>query len=239
MNILIPSPRLIWTAFALAVGALLPVQSRAQEVKPLPPDEKAYGLSLAEWGAAWCQWTISFPRATNPLNDKTGTLLALGQRMPVWFLPGPSDDMPSRILYVPAGASIMCALNTLVTYRRPGEMNEKRSRQALRDRKQTIDLSALEISVNGAVIPDLERYRVQTPVFTVVVLPGNVLDYTVTADNAERLAAIAEAYFVMLPPLPVGRHVISTRVEEVAADVTLKRNATFSVIVQEPNKPVE
>jgi hypothetical protein len=102
-------------------------------------------------------------------------------------------------------------------------------------------IRTLEISINGVPIPDLQRYRVQTPAFSLVVAPSNWFGLSVTAGKDHRTVAVGEGYFVLLPPFPVGKHVIQLRVQGTNPENNKPLNdvLTANLIIQEPNKALE
>jgi hypothetical protein len=101
-------------------------------------------------------------------------------------------------------------------------------------------LTMLEVSVDGVPIPDLQQYRVRTPVFSVVLPPGNTLNVPVTAGKDPRVAGIGEGYFLLLPSLPVGKHVLQSKVEGVNPGVgPFKLTFVHNLVIQEPNTPIQ
>jgi hypothetical protein len=55
------------------------------------------------------------------------------------------------------------------------------------------------------------------------------------AGKDHRLAAAGDGFFLLLPSLPVGKHVIQVRVETTNS----KALSVLNLIIQEPNKPIE
>jgi hypothetical protein len=222
---------------------LLPGRGAADEIRPLPPDEKAFGLTLAEWATAWFQWDNSLPMSGHPYTDTRGVSAGLGQRMPVWFLPGwPMGTSLNRTIFIPAGYGILLPGAGLFLADLPGHATDEKLLTETRSvfQKWADTIQVLEVSVDGVPIADVQRYRVQTPVFTVVLPPGNWHGVPIVAGRDQRLAAAGDGFFLLLPSLPVGKHVIQVRVE--ASDQSNKPYKELNVlnlIIQEPNKPIE
>jgi len=239
------SSRLARTALAL-LALLLPSRlgSAQGSVTPLPPEDRTYGLSLGEWGAAWFQWSLSIPANVNPQGDTTGIRTGIGQRLPVWFLPTTSGSADvTRTILIPAGASILWAGPNNNLADAPGNHTEQQLRDTLQSaNKASLDtLTVVDVSVDGVPVPDvLKRYRVQTPLFTAVLPPNNLAGFPVTAGKDQRLAMVVEGYYFMLSPLPVGKHVILTRLEFVdpANGQSGRQTLTYNLIILNPNDPI-
>jgi len=81
----------------------------------------------------------------------------------------------------------------------------------------------LRVEVDGVPIRHLELFRFTSPVFSVTLPQNNVLQatgYTAAVPGAIFLA-IAEGFYVMLKPLPVGEHTIAMRGRIPAIALTL------------------
>jgi hypothetical protein len=237
-------PSLGWVVLVLA-GMLLPGRGLADEVKPLPPDEKAFGLTLTEWAVAWWQWSYSLPVSGHPSDDTTGVRAGVGQRLPVWFLPSrPAGTTRNRTIYVPAGYAILFAGPALLGWETPGARSDE---ALIADLESTAQrwrdtIHVFEVSVDGVSLPDLQRYYVQSPIFTVVLPPGNVLNEPVTAGKDHRMAGYGVGYFYLLPSLSVGKHVIQVKTEGVNMfdnNKPTKGMSVHNLIIEEPNEPTE
>jgi hypothetical protein len=242
LNYILSLTRLARTALALLLLAMPARVAPAQEsVKPLPPEDRAYGLSLGEWIAAWWQWIGSIPTSTNPQTDTTGTRAGVGQRMPVWFLPNSFDPKDvTRTVFIPAGAAIFWAGPSSTALHHPGDRNEQQMRDELATyvREFLDQFTVMDVSVNGVPIPDVKSYRAQTPLFNLVLPPNNIWDITVAAGKDPRLVGVAEGFGFILPPLPVGKHVLVARMEIVENGTPLKLTLTHNLIIYRPNDPL-
>jgi hypothetical protein len=207
-------------------------------------DEKAFGLTLAEWVVAWSQWLVSLPAGSSPMNDRTGIRAGTGQRMPVWFLaPEPPGALTvNRTVVVPSNCWILWPGPNVTVGMPAGEWPDDAISVeldlALQD---TIDrTTVIEMMLNGAALPDIRQYRVRTPIFSVVVPPNNIADLTVTPGKDHRIAAMTDGFFYLLPPLPIGKHLLQGRVEAVEPETGKKTvsQSTIQLIVQNPNEPL-
>src|SRR5262249_31538488 len=83
---------------------------------------------------------------------------------------------------------------------------------------------------------------VQSPLFSVVVPPGNLLGVPVVPGKDQRVAGVTDGYFFILPPLPVGKHVFLSHVNGVTSDpikkTPFKSVITVNLIIQNPNDPL-
>jgi hypothetical protein len=225
--------RLARVAGVLAAWALLPtaVGAAQQTSQPLSPDEKAFGLTLGEWAAAYIQWSQSIPKSVDPAADKTGVGAGIGQHLPVWFLPGVAPGSnSSRTMIVPAGASLLIPGPFEGLFDSPGDRTEESLRAQLQDNASYLAGVNWEMTVDGTPLPDLQRYRVQTGVFSIVLPPGNFPGIPVTAGKDQRLISLEDGYFLLLPPLPVGKHVL--------VQTFPGGGWTFTLLIQNPNEPL-
>jgi hypothetical protein len=102
----------------------------------------------------------------------------------------------------------------------------------------------IEASLDGVPAGDVNQYRVQTPVFTINLPPGNLFGLAVAAGKDARVAVAADGILLLYPPLPVGTHVISLVNEGIGGDgigepgKPFKSVITFELRVQKPNEPL-
>ena len=184
----------------------------------LPLDSKPYGLTYGEWSAKWWQWEYSIPLTQNPLIDDTGVNAANGQSGPVWFLAGrfctlpceyPAAATANREVNVPAGKALFFPIlnveNDNLLY--PSPFSEEELRNVAQAQMDTAE--NLEAEVDGVSIKKLESYRVKSPVFTFHIPENNIYDlfgFDLPAQDVP--GAVDDGVYLMLHPLPVGRHII-------------------------------
>lgn len=176
----------------------------------LPPNTNPYGASYNEWGARWWQWVLGQPKDRNPLTDETGVFCAIGQNGPVWFLSG---GVATRKCVVPDGKALFFPVATESYVLFPWDPND--TPQLGRDlTKADIDTAFnMSVDVDGTSLPNLETYRAQSPALGsvpetfIVDLPENNLDDI----PAGPYQTVADGFYVMLAPLPVGIHNVRIR----------------------------
>ena len=231
---------LVMFVLVLLVGTGGPTDIRAQEATPvtgadlgepvLPPDAPAYGLTYEAWIARFAQWTHSLPAAIHPAADATGELCGLGQAGPVFFLAQAGDqEAIERTCTVPAGTALLLPLlSASCTTVEPPPFHG-RDEAALRACTEAWFATAVELTavVDGVAIPDLERYRVQSDLFAVALPVGNVLGVEPAVTQG-----IADGYWLLLAPLPVGEHEL--RFGGGIPDSGISTEITYHLTVAEP-----
>jgi hypothetical protein len=204
---------LLFAVFGM-VSSIVPVA--AQNATPsssdvvLPPDAKVDGLSLADWSARSWQWFFSLPHDANPLYDETGERCGFGQSGPVFFLAG-ADHSLERSCVVPLGVNIFVPLlvSECSTVESPPFFgrDEAELQQCAADAvdmaESVLDMTAMQLSVDGQPIDDLSAYRAATPLFTLWLPEGNDLGSDMNVADS-----VADGYQVMLSPFTEGDHVV-------------------------------
>ena len=168
----------------------------AQQRPQLPPDALVDGVSQLELSQRWWQWAFSFERSRSPVADRTGQLCASRQSGNVWFLAGTyGTARVIRTCHVPQGKTLFFPLINYVVFRPEG--GDEPCDSLKEDAAEMTDApAALVLDVDGRRAGDLRVHRFATPrCFSLV--PGEPAD------------AAANGYYVALPPLPRGTHVIN------------------------------
>jgi hypothetical protein len=231
---------LVLLVLVMVLGARGSASVLAQDATPvtdadlgevvLPPDAPAYGLTYAAWTARFAQWTLSLPAAIHPAADPTGERCGLGQAGPVFFLVQAGDeDAIERTCTVPAGTALLLPLldASCTTVEPPPFFGGDEAE--LRACTEALFAAPAELSavVDGVAIPDLERYRVQSDLFTVALPAGNWLEVEPAVTQG-----VAEGYWLLLAPLPVGEHELRFGEGFPASDFSSE--VTYHLIVAEP-----
>ena len=179
----------------------------------LPPNSHAFGRSYAEWSAAWWQWLLSIPAASNP-NLANGNIdCGLGQTGKVWFLGGTFGGSAIRncINPIPAGTALLITpLATLDGELEPSEVSDCKPGQCnINTLRELADATVanpqrLIFEIDGATVKNPDDYRVASPVFSAF-LPDDAV-FGISAGKHEPL--VADGYWVLLAPLSPGHHTI-------------------------------
>jgi hypothetical protein len=198
-----------------------------------PPDSTPYNLTYGEWSARWWQWVISLPEAINPLTDNTGEDCAQGQNQtgPVWFLTGTFGGSVERTCTIPEGKAILFPILNFVNVRSAPTETEEDLRMT--NKVQADNAALLEASVDRVPLQDLQNYRAESPsLFNITFPEGNILG--IPGGSSE---AVADGYWVMLQPLPVGEHTIHFRgayVDVTAPGGNIVTETTYHLTIASP-----
>ncbi len=180
----------------------LPIQVNAQP-DTFPPGSKPFDLSYTDWGIKWWQWLISANSDESPAVDTSGASCALNQNIsgPVWFLAGSyGAELITRSCTIPQDKSILISpIETLYTYADTPEA--KTDGDLHQASKKDQDLVKTWITIDGVTVPNIADYRVHS----------EVANFTYPDNNAQGVlpgptTGVVDGYFVMLKPLPVGKH---------------------------------
>jgi hypothetical protein len=177
----------------------------------MPRDANTYGNSSGEWSARWWQWAFSIPAATNPVLDETGAHCAEGQSGPVWFLAGSffggtferaCTVPPDTALFLPI---VNAAFGAAVFDCKPTQPGVPCNITVLRAAAAaSMDPVTLEASIDGIAVRHVRDFRVQSPVFSVTLPEGNVVD----VPSGTYAPLVSDGYWLMLAPLAAGAHTI-------------------------------
>lgn len=167
-------------------------------------NSKPYNLTYGEWTARWWQWAYAIPRDINPSYDDTGKYCSEGQSGPVWFLTSTYKHAVNRYCNVPAGKAILFTiLNSECSYAEfPNLKTEQQLRQCAKEMQDSV--VHVQASVDGIDIRDLDKYRVQSPLFNFILPNDNILRLPAFTNTQ----SVSDGNWVFLKPLSIGKHVI-------------------------------
>ena len=191
---------------ALAFGSASSAAAFDSEVGVIPPDSSVVGMTYGDWSAAWWQYIVSIPAATNPLTDPSGC----GPQQtsgPVLFFAGSWVGPVTRTCNVPAGKPIVLPIiNVECSSLEPAPFhgdNEAELRSCAAIFGDAIDAKSLAATIDGKKVKDLESFRTQSPVFGLTLPAENILGVTPGVGFS-----VSDGYWLLLrPPFP-GQHKI-------------------------------
>lgn len=191
---------------AALCGLLATATLPATAADPAPPavtiidaDEPVFDRSQAEWSESYLQWIASFARDSSPVSDTTGAQCAAKQGGEVWFLASSDGTAPVvRACAVPAGKTLFVPI--VSTTERSSSREPNCGAMARLAAGALSRVSRLAMTIDGRPVDDLRSHRLPT---------GDcfALDARQASRSTTR-AAVADGWYVMLPPLPPGPHTI-------------------------------
>ena len=193
-----------WCGLWLGLLALAP--ALAGTPAPLPADAQVDGLRYAQLTAAWWQWALTAP--VPPYLDPDGRFCGEGQRGSVWFLAGTAGGAPvNRRCEVPEGKYLLLPIINMYHASRYVENGQVLPMKACTDVRERAALNndhlqSAEVLVDGARLPGVRQYRVASGCF-------DLHPETASQPGQVRTLAASDGYWLLLPPLPKGRHTIS------------------------------
>lgn len=210
--------RFPWLPAALLLGAALAVVPAAMAGVPSPAmayKGKVAKIKNQDWVARWWQWAYGAPEGVSPLYDDVGTMAAVGQSGPVWFLCGAYNDTGSvsRTVVVPEGVYLFFPIVAAqLDNADPGyaPLTLDGLYASVKEFADAVDVPGLTCSVDNVAILDLAKRRVVSTPFKYVAVPGSTPDVLYNAaPNDVVYPSVSDGYWVMLKPLPLGTHTIS------------------------------
>jgi len=160
-------------------------------------------LPFSEWCIRWVKWCLEQPIDSNPAKDMTGKNCCQNQSGPVWFLAGTFGGSATRKCTIPNGKAIMFPILEKETSFVEDKDITSETDLVSRTTDQTSRISHMEASIDGVPLQNLDRCRVQTPVFEIVFPKANV--YQVQEGPTQ---GTSNGIWVFLEPLSVGQHKI-------------------------------
>jgi hypothetical protein len=206
---------------------VLPTALKAQSSDGvLPPHSIVAGRTLGEWSAIWWKWAYAIPVDDNPLRDSTGAKSKYGNVGAVFFLAGlfNASGTVTRTVTIPANKFIFFPLENFVDDNvgngciTPSSTPCPSRLTIGQLRAQIIGalpgITALHASIDGQPVGgDLFSHRETAPAFSYTLqLTDNLQEVVngITTPDATGTVfpAVADGYYLMLSPLPLGQHVI-------------------------------
>jgi hypothetical protein len=213
------------TVMLLAAGSAFANNNNHGNPKPgiLPVQSGQYSdLTVKQW-----QWTLEQPVSTNPAIDETGAMASNGQATKgnIFFLAGYITVSPTPILgggeykvertiTIPAGKRLFFPILDYWADNAgdpPTTFSLDQLRAFASDWINSI--SELHAIIDEVPVNDLRSYRVVSPVFNYT-LPcdsENIAQFygiNICGRQPPSPGAIADGYYLLLTPLPPGRHEI-------------------------------
>lgn len=187
--------------------------------------------NLGEWSVRWWQWALAVPKPANPMLDTTGAACDTNQRGPVWFLAGYFGDSSTPIerkCNLSKRKYILFPVANTIWVQTPTDDPSFTEDDYRRLASEFLPPSVggdLEATLDGKPIlysPHTPITRTQSPVFTATFPDDNVFGQT--ADQLTGFPIVSDGWWVLLPPLSPGEHVLHFR-------AGAKQNITYRLTV--------
>jgi hypothetical protein len=171
----------------------------------IPPQASAFGRTFGEWTAAWWQWAAALPASAHPLFDSAAC--DAGQSGQVWYLGGAfTGTATTRQCAVPAGKAILFPIaNVECSTIEPPPFygaNEDELRACAAAFQDTA--TGLVATIDGQELQNLDRYRVQSPLFPISLPADNIFGLPGPVSGE----SVSDGVWLLLAPLAAGIHTI-------------------------------
>jgi len=169
-----------------------------------PPDSFPYGKKYSEWAEKWIKWSLSIPKSSNPITDKTGKNCAKSQLGPVWFLAGTFGTSEKRKCHIPFSKAIFFPIiEKECSFAEEGDQLKTEADLCNRAAYLMDVVIEMKVFIDGVAVNDLEKYRASSLVFDLFFPEDNI--YGVKA-GATR--SVTDGYWLLVKPLSRGNHII-------------------------------
>jgi hypothetical protein len=222
--------RPILAVFAVLLVMPATVASQEEQESVMPPHSVVAGKTLQEWSAIWWKWALAIPVTDNPLFDTSGANSKFGDVGPVFFLAGalakfgsPFPGPVTRSVTIPTNKFIFfpianawddnvgngCAVPTTTPC--AGRLTID---QLFTQLAGLFTVTALHASIDYKPVGGLFAHRETAPAFSYTAqITDNVAEALFGYAGADApgtiFPAVADGYYLMLSPLPVGQHTIN------------------------------
>ena len=196
--------KLLPTLLTAALLAAPPAFAGTRQAQVVPLEANYQGQSYAERSAAYWQWLFSLPVDNHPGTDSPDFDVTAGQSGHVWFLTGPFGTV-ERDVTIPAGTSLFVALVNVdaSTLEEPPFYGATATDQLAIANAFADYITDLSFTVDGKAVENIEDFRVTSPQFSFTAPTPWIFGATGGTGTATGVG-----YFVMLPPLSPGTHII-------------------------------
>jgi hypothetical protein len=170
----------------------------------VPPGGNPLGVPYEEWAANWWKWMMSVPLEENPGEVDNCQANQAGE---VFIIPlTPAGNTLETSCTIGADKYILVSGGSTINNIRGSGGDEERLRadiEADLDADPPI-FSNVSVTVDGEAVPDIDSYRVISPLFDVDFIEDNLMGQVPGTTGQQMIGG----WFVMLEPLSTGDHTI-------------------------------
>jgi hypothetical protein len=210
--------RLVVATMLITAGMATAGTAAAAAPTVVPPNQNVVGMTPSDWSAAWWQYVLQIPADINPATDTSGANCGVDQAAgPAFFLTGnfTSNATVTRNCRVPAGKVLVIPIiNTECSSLEAPPYyggNEKELRACAAASADFFTPASLVLTIDGVNVPNLQAYRVQSPVFDFHMPAKNVLGLKSgkkIGTSGTAGVAVSDGYWVITEPLAAGVYTI-------------------------------
>ena len=169
-------------------------------------DSSPFSIPYQQWLEAWWQWNIAFPQRLpdleHPRENYTADKCSWKQDGPVWFLHEQFGPAENRTCEIPQNKGIFAPIYTTLCYNNYRDVltdTDEEIEKCLTSCSTGIVISA---TLDGRTIQNPQQYHDQTRFYWITIPNDNIFD----APPGGLFRGKGDAYFLMLEPLPPGKH---------------------------------
>ncbi|AJX30737.1 hypothetical protein [Burkholderia oklahomensis] len=234
------SRSLVLAATAVLLGISAAPPAFAQSSAVYPPGTTAIGLSYGDLSAAWWQWLFAIPTGPgtdqNPQDQGSGSVnCSINQTAPVLFLTGSgsgtavnrtcSSNISTTTSFLFPLINVECSTQDQPPFHCTDAASCRRCAESFAN---LIDPSSLTASVDGISLlnPPTQNFRAESPFFNFTTPSNNIL-----GSKGGPGMSVSDGYWVMLKPLPPGKHTVTFRGSIPSFNFT--QNVTYTITVSQ------
>jgi len=174
-----------------------------------PPNSHPYGQTYGEWAAAFWQYALARPLEGHPFLDTPEYDFAAGQTGRVWFWSAPDSAADGshlvREVSIPKGTALFLSIRDaeVSSLEEPPFFGATEAEQREGANFFADHIRDVSVTIDGVPVENVSDYRFETPQFTFTAPTPWIFGAT-----GGEGTSVGDGYFMMIKPLPVGRHVI-------------------------------
>ena len=196
-----------------------------------------YDRSWLSWVELWWKWCYSKADGSPTSDSSREPFTGIQRHKKVWFLGGSFGGKASRKCEIPGGRSIFFPIiNDLISFATDSHLKSESelSAYAKADLDET-RIPPTHLNIDGFEIPDIEKYRVQTPVFDIVLPPrkpnSNEIGSWFSSQLPVKTRAVSDGYWAFVKPLQRGKHRIEFIGEKLQYDTWVRNSVEEQISI--------
>jgi hypothetical protein len=198
------SPSIVFGgASGTPTGAVAPHDGSVNP-KIIPPNGSFKGKAYSEWSASFWQWALALPLNGHPFSDCMKSF-STGQSGDVWYWSAP-DGPTTCNETIPAGKAIFLTIRDVETssLEDPPFHGDTAQQQAATSKWFADHIKNVFCTIDGEPVQNImPAYRFMSPQYVF-----NAPTPWIFGDHGGTGTSVADGYYLMLNPLPAGKHTI-------------------------------